>query len=70
MTKWESFIEKIKEHKTTIIQVAVVIAIVVIGCALWTSQYAVSKGEFATTVTGLQGEDARASASINTLVTS
>jgi hypothetical protein len=66
----ESFLDKIREHKTLIIQVAVVVAIAVIVCALWTSWQAVGKGEFNAAMTALEGEDARASASINTLGTS
>ena len=66
----DSFLDRIREHKTTIIQVIVVVAISVIVCALWTSEQAVSKGEFDAAVVALEGEDARASASINTLGTS
>jgi hypothetical protein len=66
----ESFIDKIREHKTIIIEVIVVVAIAVIVNALMTSALAPSKGEYTNTVTELQGNDARASASINSLATS
>ena len=65
-----SFLDRIREHKTTIILTVVMIAIAVIVCALMTPKLAPSKGEYTTAITGLEGDIARASASINTLGTS
>ena len=63
----DSFRDKLREHKTTIIQVVVVVAIAVIVSALWTSQEAVGKAELAAEVKAREAVAAQASASVNTL---
>ena len=64
-----SFMDRIREHKTTIIQVIVVMAIAVVVCAIMTPQLAPNKGYVNTAITGLETDMAQASASINTLGT-
>ncbi len=65
----QPFGDRIREHKTTIIQVIVAVAIAVVVCAIMTPQLAPSKGYVNTAITGLETDMAQASASINTLRT-
>ena len=65
----ESFLDRIREHKTPIIQAIVVVAIAVIVSALMIPALAPGKGAYNAAITGLQADMAQASASINTLGT-
>jgi hypothetical protein len=62
----DSFIDKMREHKTTIIQAAVVVAITVIVSAIMILQLAPSKAAYNAAIAGFDGEITRLEASINT----
>lgn len=64
-----SFMDRIREHKGIIIQHVVIVAIAVVVSAIMILQLATSKGAYDATILGLEGDIARAGASINTLGT-
>jgi len=66
----ESFLDKIRERKGIIIQVVVAVAIAVVVSAVMVWQLATAKGGYDAAILGLEGDIARAGASINTLGTS
>lgn len=66
----ESFLDKIREHKTMLIQIGVVVAIAVVVSAIMITGLATAKGAYDDDIMGLEGDIARAGASINTLGTS
>lgn len=64
-----SIVDRIKEHKTTIIQIVVVVAIVVVVSAIMTPMLAPSKSAYNTAIASLQSDMVRVGAHINTLGT-
>jgi len=63
----QSFLDKIRENKTTLIWIGVIAAIAVIVSAIMVTQQAASKGGLAAEVKAREAVAAQASASVNTL---
>lgn len=65
----ESFLDRIREHKKSIIIEGIRVAAIVAISAVMILQLATAKGAYDAAILALEGDDARASASINTLGT-